>query len=413
MRFVDSCRVKVVAGDGGNGSIAFRREKYIPFGGPSGGDGGKGGDIIFAVDSGLSTLLDVQYAAIVRSEGGEHGQGSDCYGKGGKDNVVRVPAGTQIFDEETGKLIGDLTTVGDQMIVARGGKGGRGNIHFATPYDRAPRKAEPGEPGEKRTLRLELKVMADVGLLGFPNAGKSTFVAAVSRARPKVADYPFTTLTPHLGVVQVGEASSFVVADIPGLIPGASDGAGLGVQFLKHVERTRALLHLISIDPGEGREPYEDYLALRHELESFDPELAARPEVVALSKADLPEVQEAYPALRDRFAAEGKTLLLLSAATRRGLTECINTLWHTITSDEEGHPRAGLPRRKARAPHLDEDGQPLDQAFPEASPEASPDATAAHAGPDTAADAVTTADAADQGPDATDAHHDPDVSREG
>ncbi|MCS6898683.1 MAG: GTPase ObgE [Myxococcales bacterium] len=344
MRFVDSCKVKVVAGHGGNGAISFRREKYVPFGGPNGGDGGKGGDVIFQVDEGLGTLLDIQYAATLRAENGEHGQGSDCYGKGGKDLVVRVPQGTQVFDASSNELLFDLTDTEARVIVAHGGKGGRGNMHFATPYDRAPRRAEPGEPGEIRELRLELKVMADVGLLGFPNAGKSTFVAAVSRARPKVADYPFTTLIPHLGVVRVGQEASFVIADIPGLIPGASKGAGLGIQFLKHVERTRALLHLITVDPGEGRDPWADYQALRHELQSFDPELAKRPEVIALSKADLPEVREVFDELQARFATEGKSLWLVSAVTGEGIDGVLQALWSHVGREE----RKGRVRRKPR-----------------------------------------------------------------
>jgi GTPase len=350
MRFVDSCKVKLVAGNGGNGAISFRREKYIPFGGPNGGDGGKGGDIIFEVDEGLGTLLDIKYATMLRAEHGENGQGSDCYGKGGKDLVVRVPQGTQVYaaDGEDGDPpIFDLTEITSREVIARGGKGGRGNMHFATPYDRAPRKAEPGEPGQMLDLRLDLKVMADVGLLGFPNAGKSTFVSAVSRARPKVADYPFTTLVPHLGVVKIGDESSFVIADIPGLIPGASEGAGLGIQFLKHVERTRALLHLITLDHAEGRDPWSDYQALRHELAAFDPELAARPEVIALSKADIPEVVELYSELRERFAAEGKELLLLSAATGEGVREALLKLWEHVGGDDS---RAGVRiRRKPRA----------------------------------------------------------------
>jgi GTP-binding protein len=344
MRFVDSCKVKVVAGNGGNGAISFRREKYIPFGGPNGGDGGKGGDVIFQVDEGLGTLLDIQYATTLRAQDGEHGQGSDCYGRGGKDLVIRVPQGTQVYDATTDELLFDLTEAAAQVVVAHGGKGGRGNMHFATPYDRAPRKAEPGDPGELRELRLELKVMADVGLLGFPNAGKSTFVAAVSRARPKIADYPFTTLVPHLGVVKIGDEASFVIADIPGLIPGASEGAGLGIRFLKHVERTRALLHLLSLDHGEGRDPWSDYLALRAELETFDPELAQRPEVIALSKSDLPETQEIYEELRARFAAEGKELHLLSAATGHGIPAVLHALWALVGG--ERRPRI---RRKPRA----------------------------------------------------------------
>ncbi len=347
MRFVDSCTVKVVAGDGGNGVVAFRREKFVPFGGPSGGDGGKGGDVVFEGAEGLSTLLDVRYAALLRAGRGEHGQGSDCYGRAAEDLVVRVPVGTQVFDDATGELLHDVVAHGEHVVVARGGKGGRGNIHFATPFDRAPRRAEPGEPGEEKLLRLELKVMADVGLLGFPNAGKSTFVAAVSRARPKIADYPFTTLEPHLGVVSLGPEEHFVVADIPGLIPGASEGAGLGVQFLKHVERTRALLHLVTLDPGEGRDPMKDYLALRKELEAFDPELAARPEVVALSKADLPDVREAYPALRAKWRRKKKTLHLVSAATGEGLQGLLREL-SEIVRDDAKKPKGGVRRKPRR-----------------------------------------------------------------
>lgn len=352
MRFVDTCTIKIVAGNGGNGAVSFRREKYLPFGGPNGGDGGKGGDIVFEVDEGLGTLLDIRYANTLRSPNGENGGGADCYGKGADDLIVRVPPGTQVYDAETDRLLFDLTEPRSRTIVARGGKGGRGNMHFATPYDRAPRKAEPGDPGQERHLRLELKVLADVGLLGFPNAGKSTFVSTVSRARPKVADYPFTTLVPALGVVKIGDEESFVIADIPGLIPGASEGAGLGVQFLKHVERTRALLHLITLDHAEGREPWADYQALRHELQSFDPELAARPEIVALSKADLPEVQELYPALRERFAAEGKELLLLSAATNQGVREALYKLWELVGSNDAVR---GKVRRKPRVERPDEE----------------------------------------------------------
>ncbi len=346
MRFVDSCKVKVIAGDGGNGAVAFRREKYIPFGGPSGGDGGKGGDVVLVGDEGLSTLLDVKYSATLRAERGEHGQGSDCYGRAGADLEVRVPVGTQVFEAD--ELVADLTEHGARAIVAAGGKGGRGNIHFSTPFDRAPRRAEPGNPGENKELRLELKVLADVGLLGFPNAGKSTIVSRVSRARPKIADYPFTTLEPHLGVVSIGRESSFVIADIPGLIPGASDGAGLGVQFLKHVERTRALLHLVTLDHAEGREPLKDYRALRMELERFDPELAARPELVALSKADVPEVREAYVKLRARFKRAGVTLHLVSAATGDGVDALMIALYEIV---KEGRPERGGrgTRRKARA----------------------------------------------------------------
>lgn len=327
----------MVAGRGGNGSIAFRREKFVPFGGPSGGDGGRGGDIVFETDPGLSTLLDLTYAHTLRADSGEHGQGSDCYGRGGKELVCRVPVGTQVVDPETGTVLHDLDTPNVRTVIAKGGNGGRGNIHFASPHDRAPRRAEPGEPGEEKTLRLELKVMADVGLLGFPNVGKSTFIRAVSRARPKVADYPFTTLVPHLGVVQAGEDASFVIADIPGLIPGAAEGAGLGIRFLKHMERTRALLHLITVDPGEDRDPMKDFDALMKELAAFDPELAKRPMIVALSKADLPDVQELFKKLKTRFKKKGLPLYLVSAATGEGVKEllfALEAIVHGKTKDD-------------------------------------------------------------------------------
>jgi len=348
MRFIDRARIHVIAGDGGNGVVAFRREKFIPFGGPSGGDGGRGGDVVFVADEGFTTLADMVYQKTIRADRGGHGQGSDCYGRGGEDRTERVPLGTEVFDDATGVLLGDLVAHGERLVVAKGGAGGRGNIHFATSFDRAPRRAEPGVRGEDRILRLELKIMADVGLLGFPNVGKSTFVAAVSGAHPKIADYPFTTLVPSLGVVDVYGGprmggSSFVIADIPGLLPGASEGIGLGSEFLKHVERTRALLHLVTIDPGEGREPLRDYLALRKELAHWNTELAARPEIVALSKADLPEVKEAYPALAERFAREGVSLHLVSAATRDGLEPLIRLLHRVVkglvTPDELRPPR--------------------------------------------------------------------------
>lgn len=328
MKFVDSCELKVTAGRGGNGSVAFRREKFVPFGGPSGGDGGRGGDIIFRADSGKTSLLDLAWQHQVSADSGKHGRGSDCYGKGGEDTTIAVPLGTQVFDSETGDLLADIDSLETNVIIAQGGRGGRGNIHFATATERAPRRSEPGEPGEERKLRLELKVMADIGLLGFPNVGKSTFIRAVSRARPKVADYPFTTLTPHLGVVAVDDDRSFVMADIPGLIPGASEGAGLGIQFLKHVERTRALLHLITVtEEEEGRDPVEDFKCLMAELEAFSPELAARPMVVALSKADLTHVREGFAKLKTRFKRRKIELHLVSAATGEGVHELLEALW--------------------------------------------------------------------------------------
>src|SRR5262245_1647811 len=324
MRFIDECDVRVEAGDGGRGAIAFRREKFVPFGGPAGGDGGRGGDVVLVGDPGLGTLYDLTQGRVIRAEAGENGGKKDCYGRAGRDREVRVPVGTQVFLAETGERIGEVVRPQARLVVAKGGDGGRGNIHFASSTERAPRRAEPGFPGERFDLRLELKVMADVGLLGFPNVGKSTFISSVSRAHPKVADYPFTTLEPHLGVVTLGDARhglgrTFVVADIPGLIPGASQGAGLGVRFLRHLERTRLLLHLVTLEEESERSPLADYHALRHELAAFDPELAKRPEVVAMTKADLPHVREAYPTVRAEFAAIGIELWLVSAATHESI----------------------------------------------------------------------------------------------
>jgi GTP-binding protein len=335
VKFVDSCDVDAIAGKGGNGAISFRREKYVPFGGPDGGDGGRGGDIVLVADEGKTTLMDLAHVRALRAKPGQNGMGADCYGRGADDLEVRVPVGTQVFDRETNELLYDVDAPGARIVVCKGGKGGRGNIHFATPYDRAPRRAEPGEPGEEKKLRLELKVMADVGLLGFPNVGKSTFIRAVSRARPKVADYPFTTLTPHLGVVRIGDEASIVIADIPGLIPGAAEGAGLGHRFLKHVERTRALLHLVTLDPGEGRDPVDDYDALMKELAKFDRALAKRPQIVAMSKADITEVRDAYPAVKKRFAKKKIELRLISAATGEGVRELSVDLYKLATGKSE------------------------------------------------------------------------------
>lgn len=336
MRFVDECQIRVEAGNGGNGCASFRREAFVPFGGPSGGDGGAGGHVILVGDEGKSSLLDLAHAHTISAQHGENGRSRDQYGKAGRSEAIRVPVGTVVHDRETGELLGELLTHGQELVVAEGGHGGRGNKHFATPTDRAPKRAEPGTKGVQRLLRLELRMMADVGLLGFPNVGKSTFIATVSAARPKIADYPFTTLTPQLGVVRLEDwipasaDQTLVAADIPGLVPGAAEGAGLGIRFLKHLERTRALLHLIAFDPGDDREPLADYHVVRNELARYSPELAERPEVIALSKGDLTETKEAYPELRARFAAEGKELLLLSAPTHQGVAAALEALRKTI-----------------------------------------------------------------------------------
>ncbi len=337
MKFVDEVRLRVKGGDGGNGCVAFRREKYVPFGGPAGGDGGHGGSVIFVADEGRTSLLDLAHAPHLRAKGGEPGRGKDQYGAAGADLTVKVPVGTIVWDDTTGERVADLTEHGSTAVVAKGGKGGRGNIHSATPFDRAPRRAEPGTAGADRILRLELKVLADVGLLGFPNVGKSTLVATMSRARPKIADYPFTTLRPHLGVVKIGGRSSsaaFVMADIPGLIPGASEGHGLGTRFLKHVERCHALLHLIAPPTDdlreEGREPLRDYDVILEELARFAPDLAARPQIVAMSKGDLPETREAFEGVKAQFAARGIKIRLISAATGEGLEQLARDLYQLV-----------------------------------------------------------------------------------
>ena len=287
MKFVDEANIKVLAGDGGNGCISFRREKFIPFGGPDGGDGGFGGSVWLVADEGLNTLVDFRHQRSFKAQRGQNGMGSQMYGKGGEDTVVRVPVGTMVTNVDTDEVIGDLTGHGQRMLVAHGGKGGLGNIHFKTSVNRAPRKATPGTPGEVRELKLELRLLADVGLLGFPNAGKSTFIRAVSAATPRVADYPFTTLHPNLGVVSLGTYHSFVIADIPGLIEGAADGAGLGIQFLRHVARTSLLLHLVDIAPIDDTDPAGQVRAIEQELAKFNPELLERPRWLVLNKADM------------------------------------------------------------------------------------------------------------------------------
>jgi GTP-binding protein len=342
MNFIDEAKIHVKAGDGGNGVVAFRREAHLPTGGPSGGDGGDGGSVTFETSGDLSTLLDFRFQQHYRAERGENGRNRDQFGKSGESLLIKVPIGTQIFDDSTGELIADFTALGQRQVICQGGKGGRGNLHFKTPWNQAPRTAENGTPGEERSIRLQLKLLADVGLLGYPNAGKSTFIARVSRARPKIANYPFTTLVPQLGVVGLSEHRSFVLADIPGLIEGAAEGAGLGHRFLRHVERCRVLLHLIEISPEPGRDPIKDHRIICGELAKYDPELASRPQIVALTKLDLTETREAYPGWKKKFARKKIDLLALSAATGEGVPEVLERLW-TLS-------RSGVPESHDGAP---------------------------------------------------------------
>lgn len=333
MRFVDEVTVDVKAGDGGDGCVAFRREAHRPRGGPSGGDGGRGGDVVLVGTQNLRTLLQLSLAPRLTARRGEHGQGNDRFGRAAAPLEVRVPVGTVAFDAVTGEAIADLDAPGSRAVIARGGEGGRGNMAFATSRNRSPRRAEKGRRGEERRVRLELRVLADVGLVGFPNAGKSTLIRSISRARPKVAPYPFTTLRPHVGVVMLGEERAFVVADIPGLIPGASRGAGLGNRFLRHVQRTRVLLHLVTVDPAGERDAAADYDAIRRELADHSAALAAKPEIVALSKIDLAEVRTALPRLREALAERGVELHAISAATGEGVKPLLLRIERILHSD--------------------------------------------------------------------------------
>ncbi len=324
MRFVDEVEISVEAGDGGNGCVGFRREKYVPLGGPDGGDGGDGGSVYLVASNNLNTLVDFRYHSIHRAERGENGMGGNCTGRSGKDCHVYVPTGTQVCDSNTGELIGDLVDSGDSLLVAKGGFHGLGNTRFKSSTNRAPRKATKGTPGECRTLRLELKIIADVGLLGMPNAGKSSLIRALSSARPKIADYPFTTLQPNLGVIRVDELRNFVVADIPGIIEGASDGLGLGLQFLKHLSRTRLLLHIVDIYPCDGSEdPITNAKALIAELVAWNTELAEKPRWLVLNKVDL-LAEDDVQRLREEFIRSldwRGPIFLISALNGSGLTQ--------------------------------------------------------------------------------------------
>jgi GTP-binding protein len=334
MKFVDEAEIRVEAGDGGNGVVGFRREKYIPRGGPDGGDGGDGGSVFLEADENLNTLIDYRFERFHRAQRGENGKGSDCTGHKGDDLVLKVPVGTRATDKETLEVLGDLTQHGQRLKVAQGGFHGLGNARFKTSTNRAPRQKSNGTPGEIRTLMLELMLLADVGLLGLPNAGKSTFIRSVSAAKPKVADYPFTTLVPNLGVVRLDSQASFVIADIPGLIEGASDGAGLGIQFLKHLERCRVLLHLVDVMPVDGSDPVENALTIINELETYSPKLAAKPRWLVFNKIDLMLEEEADKICSDIAEQMGweEDYYQISAFQKMGVTDICQDVMNFLES---------------------------------------------------------------------------------
>jgi GTP-binding protein len=336
--FVDEATITVSGGDGGNGCTSFRREKYVPRGGPDGGDGGNGGSVILFASTDASTLLEFRFRRLLRGERGRHGQGANKTGRSGEDLLVKVPVGTLVLDAEGLRLLADLVEEGQRFVAARGGRGGRGNARFASPTHRTPTRSDPGEGGEERVLRLELKLLADVGLLGFPNAGKSTLISRISAARPKIADYPFTTLVPHLGVVDRGDFRSFVVADIPGLIEGAHRGAGLGHRFLRHVERCRLLLHLVDTTDPE-RDPVQGIEALNAELSGYEPALAARPQMIVLTKADALQDARRVEAVRRHAAESDRTCHLISSVTGEGLPELIGAVGARLDEMGPGAPQ--------------------------------------------------------------------------
>lgn len=324
--FLDRVKIKVKAGNGGDGVTAFRREKFIPRGGPSGGDGGVGGSVWMESTEGLNTLLHLRFNPEHKAERGRHGEGSKRSGKDGEDATVKVPVGTQVFDPETNELLFDFVEAGQRYLAAKGGKGGWGNMHFATPTRRAPKFHYTGRSGGERELQLELKLIADVGLVGFPNAGKSTLISVISAAKPKIADYPFTTLEPNLGVVDMGDFRTIVVADIPGLIEGASDGAGLGHRFLRHVERTELILHLVDVSSLSGRDPLSDYEIINRELTNYDADLGSRQQIVVATKIDALDEPKRLEKLKKRSAKDGKAFFAISAVTNTGVRELVNTM---------------------------------------------------------------------------------------
>ena len=334
--FIDEAIIRVAGGNGGNGCVAFRREKFVPRGGPSGGDGGNGGSVFIESTEHLNTLLKFRYKREFSAERGRHGEGSTKHGRDGEDLVIAVPAGTVAYDDSTGSKLFDFDAPGERFLAANGGRGGRGNARFATSTHQAPRRAEPGRPGEQRVLRLQLKLLADVGLVGFPNVGKSTLISRLSAARPRIADYPFTTLEPHLGVVELDMNRTFVMADIPGLIEGAHEGKGLGIRFLKHVERTRLLAHLIDVAEASNREPRDDYRVIMAELESFSPEVAAKPMLLVASRVDAAGDGRRLEALRAFARERSEPLYEISGVTGQGLEELKQAIWDRL----EQLPRA-------------------------------------------------------------------------
>jgi GTP-binding protein len=323
VKFIDEAKIYVKSGDGGRGCVSFRREKYVPHGGPNGGDGGNGGDVVLVTNENMSSLLDHRYKQHYKAKRGQHGKGKDMHGKTADTLYIPVPVGTLVRDFETGEVMGDLTQKDETLLVAKGGRGGKGNARFATSTNQAPKIAEPGGEGEEKTLLLELKLLADVGIIGFPNAGKSTLISRISAARPKIADYPFTTLVPNLGVVSYGDGKTFVIADIPGIIEGAHEGAGLGIQFLRHVERTKLLIHLLDLSPDTGRDPVDDYKTLNRELAAYSPELSRKPQLVAPNKIDITEARGKLEDVKKYFDKKGITIYPVSSATGEGLKDLV------------------------------------------------------------------------------------------
>lgn len=334
--FVDNVKITVRSGKGGDGSVAFRHEKYVPLGGPAGGDGGRGGDVILKADEGMNTLMDFRYKRIFKASAGQNGQIKSMYGRKADPIYIVVPTGTSVYDEDSGQLVGDLVDNEQELVVAKGGKGGRGNIHFANSKNRAPEIAENGEPGQEKHIRLELRLIADVGLVGFPSVGKSTLLSVATSAKPKIAAYHFTTLNPNLGMVQLDNGNDFVIADLPGLIEGASNGVGLGIQFLRHVERTRVILHLVDMDPNNGRDPYEDYLAIRKELGTYDENILSRPEVIVPTKLDIECSQERLDEFKQKLP-EDADIFAISSIQHTGVKQLLNHTSEVLAHAEPIH----------------------------------------------------------------------------